>query len=77
LFRGFATFGCQDDESCNKIWVKLAFYFPVVKIDSCGAGKIVRFILKAQVMEKEGVGLLMPEFGIVKVFIIKMKLRLE
>jgi hypothetical protein len=25
LFCGFATFSCQNDESCNKIWVKFAF----------------------------------------------------
>jgi hypothetical protein len=77
LFRGFATFGCQDDESCNKIWVELAFHFPVVKLDSCGAGEVVGLILEVQVMEKGGIGLLMPEFGIVRVFIVKMKLRFE
>jgi hypothetical protein len=77
LFRGFAIFGCQGDESCNKVWVKLAFYFPVVKIDSCGAGEVVGFILEVQVIEKGGVGFLMPEFGIVRVFIVKVKLRLE
>jgi hypothetical protein len=34
-------------------------------------------ILKVQVIKKGGVGLLMPEFGIVKMFIIKIKLRFE
>jgi hypothetical protein len=77
LFRGFATFGCQDDESCNKVWVKLAFYFPVVKFDSCGASEVVGLILEVQIIKKGNIGLLMPEFGIVRVFIIKMKLRLE
>jgi hypothetical protein len=77
LFRGFAIFSCQNDESCNKVWIKFAFYFPIVKLDSCGAGEVVGLILKVQVMKKEGIGLLMPEFGIVKVFIIKVKLRLE
>jgi hypothetical protein len=77
LFRGFAIFGCQSDESCNKIWVKLAFYFPIVKFDSCGASEIVSLILKVQVIKKGDIGLPMLEFGIVKVFIVKMKLRFE
>jgi hypothetical protein len=77
LFCGFATFGCQNDELCNKIWVKFAFYFPVIKLDGCGAGEVVGLILEVQIMEKEGVGLLMPEFKIVRVFIIKVKLRFE
>jgi hypothetical protein len=77
LFCGFATFGCQGDESCNKIWVKLAFYFPVIKFDGCGAGEVVGLILEVQIMEKEGVDFLMPEFRVVRMFIVKMKLRFE
>jgi hypothetical protein len=46
LFCGFAIFNCQNDESCNKIWVKFAFYFPVVELDGCGADEIVDLILK-------------------------------
>jgi hypothetical protein len=51
LFCGFATFSCQSDESCNKIWVGFAFYFPIVKLDDYGAGEIVGFILEVQVMK--------------------------
>jgi hypothetical protein len=51
LFCGFATFSCQNDESCNKIWVKFASHFPVVELDGCGAGKIVGLILEVQVMK--------------------------
>jgi hypothetical protein len=51
LFCGFATFSCQSNESCNKIWVKFASHFPVVKLDDCGAGEIVGLILKVQVIK--------------------------
>jgi hypothetical protein len=51
LFCGFATFSCQSDESCNKIWVKFAFHFPVVELDDCGAGKVVGLILEVQVIK--------------------------
>jgi hypothetical protein len=51
LFCGFATFSCQNDESCNKVWVGFAFYFPIVELDGCGADEIVGFILKVQVMK--------------------------
>jgi hypothetical protein len=51
LFCGFATFGCPSDKSCNEIWVKFAFYFPIVKLDGCGAGEIVGLKLKVQVMK--------------------------
>jgi hypothetical protein len=51
LFCGFAIFRCQNDESCNKIWVEFAFYFPVIELDGCGAGEIVGLILKVQVVE--------------------------
>jgi hypothetical protein len=77
LFWGFATFGCQNDESCNKVQVEFASNFPIVELDGCGAGEVVGLILEVQVMEWGGIGLLMPEFGIVRVFIIKMKLQLE
>jgi hypothetical protein len=77
LFCGFATFGCQDDELCNKVWIGLASYFPVIKFDGCGAGEIVGLILEVQIMEKEGINLPMPEFKVVRVFIVKIKLRFE
>jgi hypothetical protein len=77
LFCGFATFGCQGDESCNKVWVEFASYFPVIKLDGCGAGEIVGLILEIQIIKKGGIGLPMPEFRVVRVFIVKMKLRLE
>jgi hypothetical protein len=51
LFCGFATFSCQNDESCNKIWVKFASYFPIIEFDGCGAGEIVGLILKVQVIK--------------------------
>jgi hypothetical protein len=51
LFCGFATFSCQSDESCNKIWVGFAFHFPIIKLDGCGANEIVGFILKVQIMK--------------------------
>jgi hypothetical protein len=51
LFCGFAISSCQNDESCNKIWVKFAFYFPIIELDGCGAGEIVGLILKVQIME--------------------------
>jgi hypothetical protein len=51
LFCDFATFSCQNDELCNKIWVEFAFYFPIVELDGCGAGEIVGFILKVQVIK--------------------------
>jgi hypothetical protein len=46
LFCGFATFSYQNDESCNKIWVKFAFYFPIIELDGCGADKVVNLILE-------------------------------
>jgi hypothetical protein len=46
LFCGFATFSCQNDESCNKIWVEFASYFPIIELDGCGAGEIVGLILE-------------------------------
>jgi hypothetical protein len=51
LFCGFATFSCQNDESCNKIWVKFASYFPIIELDNCGAGEIVGLILEIQVIK--------------------------
>jgi hypothetical protein len=51
LFCGFAIFSCQSDESCNKIWVEFASYFPVVELDDCGAGEIVGLILEVQVIK--------------------------
>jgi hypothetical protein len=51
LFCGFATFSCQNDESCNKIWIKFASHFPVIELDGCGAGEIVDLILKVQVIK--------------------------
>jgi hypothetical protein len=51
LFCGFATFSCQNDESCNKIWVKFAFHFPIIKLDGCGAGEVINLILKIQVIK--------------------------
>jgi hypothetical protein len=51
LFYGFATFSCQNDESCNKIWVEFAFHFPIIELDGCGAGEIVGLILKIQIIK--------------------------
>jgi hypothetical protein len=73
LFCGFATFSCQNDESCNKTWVGFAFYFPVVELDGCGAGEIVGLILEVQIMKLENIDLLMLKFGIIRVFAIKHK----
>jgi hypothetical protein len=49
----------------------------ITAIEAKVVGSLVRSNFLIQVMEKGDIGLLMPEFGIVRVFIIKMKLRLE
>jgi hypothetical protein len=51
LFCGFATFGCQNNELCNKVWIKFAFCFPIVELDGCGASKVVDLVLKVQVIK--------------------------